>query len=270
MGTGPRLYKDGFGRDIAVESGYGTTIVSHVDSVYGPCACSPLGKVVKTSLPYAIGAGGQITASDGTSNIAWVNYVYDGLGRTVTQTAADGSPTGYFYLGNTTKVTDPAGNWKRYTNDALGNLVEVEEPNPQYGQTDNTSTNFVTNYTYDLEGHLTQTQMPRGGYTQTRTFSYDLPTGHLTSAANPESGTVSYAYYNSGRLMSKTDAKGQKVVYSYDGYGRLAYIDRYPAGAQSPDWCQSVQLSYDLSTTGSNLLGRIPGSYGSLLGTRYR
>ena len=133
------------------------------------------------SKPYAIGAGGAITASDWTANIAWTSYVYDGLGRTVTETAPDGSVTGYVYQGNTTKITDPAGNWKRYTNDALGNLAMVEEPNPANGQVDNPATNFVTNYSYDLENHLTQVQMPRpnggGTYTQTRTFSYDLPTG---------------------------------------------------------------------------------------------
>ena len=115
----------------------------------------------------------------------------------------------------------------------------------------------MTNYTYDVEGHLTQVQMPRGGYTQTRAFTYDLPTGHLMSAMNPESGTVSYGYYPSGRLMSKTDAKGQKVVYSYDGYGRTAYIDRYPSGATAPDWCQSVVLTYDTTSPGTNGLGRV-------------
>jgi hypothetical protein len=105
-----KAYKDGFGRDAAGEAGYGTTIVSHSDTVYAPCACSPLGKVSKTSLPYAIGAGGQITASDGTGNIGWTTYAYDGVGRTLTTTAPDGSATHYVYLGNTTKVTDPAGN----------------------------------------------------------------------------------------------------------------------------------------------------------------
>ena len=37
--------------------------------------------------------------------------------------------------------------------------------------------------------------MRRDGNTQTRTFNCDLPTGRLTSATNPENGTVSY-YYN--------------------------------------------------------------------------
>ncbi len=46
-----KVYKDGFGRDLRVETGTGTTVVSRVDSVYGPCACSPLGKLVQVSAP---------------------------------------------------------------------------------------------------------------------------------------------------------------------------------------------------------------------------
>jgi RHS repeat-associated protein len=258
-------YKDGFGRDLAVEAGYGSTIISVTQTQYGPCACSPLGKATYISLPYAstlhYGIQGAVaTASDGTHNIGWNSYVYDGLGRTVTQMAADASPTSYVYLGNTVKVTDPAGNWKRYTSDTLGNLVKVEEPNPAYGQADNTGTNFVTNYAYDVEGHLVSVSMPRpngsGSYTQTRTFSYNPVTGKLMSATNPENGTVSYGYYPDGVLKSKTDAKGQVVQYSYDGYGRLAYIDRYPDGV-TLDYCQSVALAYDSSQTGANVAGRL-------------
>jgi RHS repeat-associated protein len=258
-----KAYKDGFGRDLAVESGFGdTAVVSHVDNVYGPCACSPLGKLVATSRPYAIAAGGAITASDGTANIAWTTYAYDGLGRTLTSTAPDNSVTRYLYAGNTTKVTDAAGNWKRFTNDAVGHLAMVEEPNPANGQMDSGMTNFVTNYTYDLLGHLTNVAMPRpvGGspYTQTRTFNYDPATGRLISTVQPENGTTTYAYYPSGRLQSKVDAKSQKVTYSYDGYGRVINIDRYPNGV-TLDKCQSVAMTYDAS--GTNGVGRMTGAH---------
>ena len=71
--------------------------------------------------------------------------------------------------------------------------------------------------------------MPRpsgsGSYTQTRTFNYDLPTGRLTSTTNPETGTITYGYYGDGHLFSKKDNKNQLTYYSYDGYGRLAYVD---------------------------------------------
>ena len=51
---GTRTTLDGFGRTIKVETGTGTAtnfvVVSTVDSVYGSCGCSPLGKLTQTSI----------------------------------------------------------------------------------------------------------------------------------------------------------------------------------------------------------------------------
>ena len=47
-----------------------------------------------------------------------------------------------------------------------------------------------TRYTYDALGHLTGVSMPRSNGTQTRTFAYTST--DLTSATNPENGTVTY------------------------------------------------------------------------------
>jgi hypothetical protein len=47
---------DGLGRTVKVESGHGTTTVSVVETEYTPCACTPLGKMLRTSLPFAPGA----------------------------------------------------------------------------------------------------------------------------------------------------------------------------------------------------------------------
>src|SRR2546425_12389030 len=118
---------------------------STVDTEYDSCACSPLGKMKRTSQPYAPGGA-----------IYWTTYTYDGLGRTVAVLAPDGaSTTTYAYQGNTTTVTDPAGKWKQYVTDAMGNLTQVIEPNPAGGA------NLITTYTYDLLNHLTQVSMPR-------------------------------------------------------------------------------------------------------------
>lgn len=106
---------DGLGRPIQVETtGDGTKVETEYDS----CACSPVGKMKRVSQPYA--PGGQKY---------WTTYTYDGLGRTVSVQAPDGaSATTYSYQGNTTTITDPAGKWKKYVNDALGNLIRVIEP----------------------------------------------------------------------------------------------------------------------------------------------
>ena len=201
---------DGLGRTIKVENGDGSSTKSVTESVYGACACSPMGKVMQVSQPHAPNAGA-----------IWTTYTYDALGRTLTITRPDNSVTRYEYTGNVTKVTDAAGNWKKFTTDSLGNLVQVTEPDPQLG-------NVNTNYTYNLLNKLTQVQMTRNGTTQTRTFAYDnLGQGaRLMSATNPENGTVSYTYNADDTLATRTDAKGQIVQYSYDSYQRLIRVHR--------------------------------------------
>src|SRR5271157_936687 len=57
--------------------------------------------------------------------------------------SADGSVTSYLYQGNCTTITDPAGKWKAYTSDAMGNLILVSEPAPEGGT-------HQTTYTYNL------------------------------------------------------------------------------------------------------------------------
>ena len=115
-------------------------------------------------------------------------------------------------------VTDPKGNWKKYTLDVLGNLAQVTEQGPGGGA------NHETYYTYNLRNQLIGVSMPRGGTTQTRTFNYDLVTGRLTSVTHPESGTTSFTYNADGSAASKTDAKNQQVQYSYDTHGRVAQM----------------------------------------------
>ena len=87
-------------------------------------------------------------------------------------TAPDGSVTSYQYAGATTKVTDPAGKWKQFANDAMGNLV--------------------TSYAYNFANQLRKVTMPRTEGTQTRTFQWSG--SDLVSATNPENGTVTYQY----------------------------------------------------------------------------
>jgi YD repeat-containing protein len=155
----------------------------------------------------------------------------------VTQPDSSGTTT-YVYEGNTVTVTDAAGKWKKYTTDALGNLVQVTEPDPSLG-------NVQTNYTYNLRNQLIGVSMPRNGTTQTRTFNYDLATGRLTNATNPENGTVSYTYNADGSVATKTDAKNQQVQLSYDSYGRTTQVRRYPVAGGAEDTCQRTDLYYD-------------------------
>jgi len=68
--TGTRWTKsfvDGFGRTKRVESGYSGTTVSIAETLYAPCACTPLGKLWKTSLPYAPGTL--------AANVRWTEHL---------------------------------------------------------------------------------------------------------------------------------------------------------------------------------------------------
>src|ERR1700722_38523 len=134
IGTqGSETVMDGFGRTIKTIAGYGTTTISTtlstVDTQYGPCGCSPLGKLSQQSQPYAPGG------SD-----AWTVYHYDASGRTTSAVLPDGSTTTYLYQGNTVKVTDPAGKSKTFAMDAFGNLTSVMETDPSLGSVTTTYT----------------------------------------------------------------------------------------------------------------------------------
>lgn len=96
--------------------------------------------------------------------------------------------------------------------DDLGNLARVIE--------DPTNLAYETIYSYDLLGNLLTVSQVAGTVTQTRTFVYD-DASRLTSATNPESGTISYEYDPNGNLTSKTDARTIETNYFYDGLNRV-------------------------------------------------
>lgn len=102
-----------------------------------------------------------------------------------------------------------------------------------------------TDYTYNLLDQLTTVTMTRPTGTQTRTFVYDPVTRRLTSASNPENGTVTYTYGANGKIASRTDAKNQKVIYTYNTNQVLAQIQRYPVSGGAEDTCQRTEFYYD-------------------------
>ena len=53
---------------------------------------------------------------------------------------------------------------------------------------------LTTDYTYNVMGQLTDVSMVRGGVTPTPTRHFVYTGSDLTSATNPENGTVTYQY----------------------------------------------------------------------------
>ena len=87
---------------------------------------------------------------------------------------------------------------------------------------------------------------------QTRTFVYSS-LGRLTSATNPESGTVSYGYDNNSNLTSKTDARGVVTENSYDALNRVTRI-LYRINGQPDPNTGDIEYSYDNATYGKGRL----------------
>ena len=237
--TGPDGYTkttlDGMGRAIRVERGADSThIQSVVDRVMRRVPVPRWVKFRRSRLPIhparvqPTGPYTSMTGSDGRS----VRHSPTAQARRLTP------------MQTQTTVTDPAGNWKQMTNDVQGNLLSVVEPDPGSlpGGT------LTTTYTYDWMNHLTGVSMPRGSAVQTRTFVYS-DAGLLTSAANPENGTVLYYYNTDNTLQYKHDAKGQDTVYTYDTQKRVTMIQRYPSGKNgTEDSCQRVTHTYDTNS----------------------
>jgi YD repeat-containing protein len=100
---------------------------------------------------------------------------------------------------------------------------------------------------------------PCTGTTQTRTFGY---TGlDMTSATNPENGTVTYTYDTAHHVLSRTDAIGQQTTYSWDMYGRLTAQYFYLRYSGTPDPKQTVLYYYNTHpyqpTYSNNAQGRL-------------
>ena len=238
---------DGFGRTIKVETGDAGGTKSSAESVYGPCACSPLGKLIQQSMPHVPGG----------SSPTWTTYTYDGIGRTlsVATVGSDTQGTSYYvyapaWYGLTITTYDPACRAKYFITDAFNNLIGVSEP-----ATSSEPSGAATYYSVDLLDHLIQVGMTRSAGSQTRTFSY--AGNNLMSTTNPENGTVSYTYNSLNKVATRTDAKNQQVQYTYDAYGRLTQVHRFvlQSGSLVEDPCQKEIYSYDTNPYDSTYSG---------------
>jgi RHS repeat-associated protein len=158
----------------------------------------------------------------------WTTSAFDALGRVISVTTPDGAVVTTSYLGNTVTVTDQAGRKRRSVSDALGRVSRVDEPDASGNLDDQNGVPVQsTSYVYDALDNLRQVNQG----SQARTFVYDS-LKRLTSATNPESGTISYQYDSNGNLSQKTDARGVVSTYSYDALNRnttVNYSDGTPA-----------------------------------------
>ena len=230
---------------VAIKDGMGHFTHSQLTSdpqgtVYTDTAYDGLGLVYTVSNPYRSG-------SDPTSSPGTTTYVYDALGRKLTQTYPDNSVLTTAYCGPNTLVTDPSKRWRRSRSDAFGRLVEVDEPNA-VGATDNSNACpgtgepiWITSYTLNALNDLTN--VVQNGSHQ-RSFTYDSLSRLLTST-NPEVGTLTYTYDANGNVLTKKDARAITTTYGYDALNReltRTYSDGTPTVTTTYDQTTCVGL----------------------------
>ncbi|HYP52627.1 MAG TPA: hypothetical protein VEQ42_03755, partial [Pyrinomonadaceae bacterium] len=179
-------------------------------------------------------------AAGSEQTMGWSLTKRDRGGRVVAVTSYSGAPlpspwganantTGTVttsYDAEFTTITDQAGKVRRNMSDGLGRLARVDEPDAGGNLGPTNSPVQPTGYAYDVNGNLTL--VSQGA--QTRTFAYSS-LSRLASAANPESGAVSYLYDDSGNMTRKTDARSVQTNFTYDPLGRTTsktYSDGTP------------------------------------------
>ncbi len=213
--------------------------------VYTDTTYDGLGRVATVSNPYR--SGTDLTTSSGTTA-----YAYDALGRKISETySADGSVLKTAYCNSTTLVTDPTKRWRRSSTDALGRLVEVDEPNsstatvsPCQGAGEPI---WITTYNYNVMGDLMGVVQ---NLSRQRNFTYDS-LSRLWTSTNPETGTITYTYDANGNVQTKKDARNITTTYSYDALNReltRAYSNNDPTistyydepGCRGLSACQNI------------------------------
>ena len=135
----------------------------------------------------------------------------------------------------------------------------------------------TTLYSYDALGNLTQVQQQ--GFSSTcdancrvRSFQYNS-LSQLTSATNPESGTITYTYDANGNLLQKnspapnqTGSTTQTISYCYDALSRVtgkAYSAQTCTNGLLPSGTAAVSYTYDQGTNGVGRLTSLTDQAGS-------
>lgn len=247
---------DGMGHVIQTQLNSDTNEgVDYVDTTY-----DGFGRVATVSNPYR-------STSDPTYGIT--SFSYDSLNRKTVEVETDGSKVQWCFndipsSGQTNCSTnastqtnaewvdfsDEVGNHWQRTYDSFGRLTSVLEPNGS-----SQSPSMETDYGYDgLNDLISVVQNGNNAsYARDRSFTYNS-LAQLTSATNPESGTLTYAFDANGNVGSRTDSRGITTTYMYDVLNR-------PASKSYSDGTPMAEYYYDQSapwgTNLSNYVGRL-------------
>jgi RHS repeat-associated protein len=252
---------DGLGRtsQMQLNSDADTGGADYVDTTY-----DAMGRKSTVSNPHRSSS----SSTDGTTT-----YVYDALSRVCVVGQPDGAtvsqssgcpttaPTGDVfsqYVGNCTTLTDEAGKARKSCMDGLGRMTGVWE--------DPAGLNYETDYLYDALSDLTSVTQKgsNSSNSRNRTFQYDS-LSRLTSAVNPESGTLTYTYDADGNVITKKapmpNQTGTATVTTTNTYDKLNRLTNRNYSDGVTPW---NAYAYDVAPAWApyleNVVGRVANS----------
>jgi RHS repeat-associated protein len=158
---------------------------------------------------------------------AKATFTYDAVGRRTRIDYPDSTNSQVSFSDFVKTTTDQRGKQLRYTNDAYGRLVTVEEFN--------SGSTYTTTYEYDVLNNLKKTTDNAANQT---TITYDS-LSRKTGMVDPDMGTWSYTYDLNDNLLTQTDAKSQTISFTYDDLNRVTLKD-LPGGGET-----DVVYTYD-------------------------
>ncbi|WP_326829751.1 polymorphic toxin-type HINT domain-containing protein [Streptosporangium sp. NBC_01810] len=175
-----------------------------------------------------------------------IQFAYDSLGRTISQTEVS--------------EATPGGVTTTFTYDGAGRLLTRTEPGVKNEVTDVTHT-AKTTYTYDADGNpLTETltDLTGGDPPSTTTYTYDVK-GRLETMTGSEGGVARSTWDSTGAKASATDPLGTVFTYAYTKRGELTSttIKNWTGSPVTPQTPQDVVLgSYSYDSAG-RLAGQV-------------
>ncbi len=172
---------DGLGRMSQTQLNSDPSGIDYVDTSY-----DALGRKASVSNPHRSTA----STSDGITT-----FQYDALGRTTMVLKQDGSASRWSYMGNCTTVTDEAGKPRKSCTDALGRLIEVDEPNASSTGTSATATVTISG-SLAISGSVVDSglvSITTGGFTATACYGSSTNSACTGSAANNTAAQVASA-----------------------------------------------------------------------------
>ncbi len=181
----------------------------------------------RPTIAYQLDAlGVPVTVTDAKGHAT--HYEYDGNGRLLRTTFADGRSTTQTWdaLGRKATATNEEGEVVSYGYDGKGRLVSVAglggTATYAYDEADNLvaatdALGRTTRYEFDALRRTTGKTYPGGGVER---WSYDLA-GNVSSFTDSAGRTTSFTYDARDRVTRKLGPDGNAVTWSYDGSGRM-------------------------------------------------